>query len=105
MPEKFNKFKPSAIPMEQFNSHLSKESDKDASTIATHFIIILHLLLSKGFISSFLKTVWDHTYGCTNQYHFTSAIYLLSCINLEFLSLSTEMLMYQSTERMSLMVL
>ena len=28
--------------------------------------------------------MWDYTDGCTKQYHCASAIYLLSCIYLEF---------------------
>ena len=37
-------------------------------------------------ISTFLTTMWDHTDGCANQYHFSSAIYyLLSCLALDFI--------------------
>ena len=42
--------RPSTISMVQFNSHLSGESYKDASTTATHIRIILQFLLTKGFI-------------------------------------------------------
>ena len=67
--DKFNKFQPLNIPMEQFRSCLSDESYQYASTTATHPHIILRLLLSKGFMDSLLKTVWDHTAGYANHYH------------------------------------
>ena len=35
-------------------------------------------------ISSFLITLWDHTYGCAKYYHYTSDIYLLSYLDLYF---------------------
>ena len=65
----FNKFKPSTIPMAQFHYHLSDESDQDASTTATHLCIILKFLLTEKMISPYLTTMWDHTDGCSKQYH------------------------------------
>ena len=35
-------------------------------------------------ISPYLTTMWYHMDGCTNQYPFTSDIYLLSCLALNF---------------------
>ena len=35
-------------------------------------------------IALLLKTLWDHTDGCAKKYHCASAIYLLSCLALEF---------------------
>ena len=35
-------------------------------------------------IAPYLTTMWDHTYGCVKQYRCASAIYLLSCLALEF---------------------
>ena len=39
----FKKLEPSTTPMTQLHYHLSDESEKDASTIATHINIILCL--------------------------------------------------------------
>ena len=71
-----NKLKPSTIPMTQFHSSLSDESDQDAITTATHLCIIIQFILTKVMITSLLTTVWDHMDGCV------SSIYLLSCIDL-----------------------
>ena len=79
--DQFNKSKPSTIHMAQFHSHLSDEIDQDASTTATHICIIIFLLLSKGFINSFLTSMWDHMDSCANQYNFSYGIYLLSCLD------------------------
>ena len=38
----------------------------------------------KKMIAPLLTTMWDHTDGCTNQYRCASAVYLISCIALEF---------------------
>ena len=75
--EHFNKLKLSTIPMAQFHYYLSYKSDQDSSTTATRTHILLRFFLTKGMIAPFLTTMWDHT-GCA------SAIYLLSCLALEF---------------------
>ena len=31
-----------------------------------------------------LKTIWDNSDGCAKEYHFSPAVYLLSCPSLEF---------------------
>ena len=49
----FNIFKPSAIHMSQFYSHLSDDIDQYASNYTTHLCIITCLFISKGFITSF----------------------------------------------------
>ena len=82
--DKFNKFQPLNIPMEQFRSCLSDESYQYASTTETQNFIILQFLLAKTMMAPFLATMWDHTNGCTNWYCFASAIYVLSCLTLEF---------------------
>ena len=43
--KKFNKLKPLTIPMEQFHSQLSDESDQDVSTNVTHIFILLRLII------------------------------------------------------------
>ena len=48
----FNKFKPSTIPMELFNSHLSDESDQGTRTNATYLRIILQFFINEGYIAS-----------------------------------------------------
>ena len=68
--------------MVQFSSHLLYESDQDTSTNATHLCILLHLIISNGFIDSYLKTMLDHIYGCEKQYSCAYDIYVLSCIAL-----------------------
>ena len=78
----FNKLKPSTIPMEQFHSRLSDESDQYASTTTTHLCIILQFFLTRQMISPFLITIWYHTDGCANKYRCESDIYLLSCLAL-----------------------
>ena len=35
-------------------------------------------------IAPYLTTMWDPTDGCANPYIFASAVYLLSCLALEF---------------------
>ena len=80
----FNKLKPSTIYMSQFHSHLSDEIDQDAINTTTHLHINLQFLLTKKIIYPFLINMWDHTDGCAYQYCCASAIYLLSCIALEF---------------------
>ena len=45
--EKFNKLKPSTIPMEEFHSGLPDEIDQDAINTATHLHIIRRFLLAK----------------------------------------------------------
>ena len=78
----FNKFKPSTIPMENFHSNVSDESDQDASTTETHLCIIIQFLLTNWMISPLLTTMWDHTDGCANKYCCAYNIYLLSCLDL-----------------------
>ena len=68
--------------MTQFHSRLSDESDQYASTTAMHLHIILHFLLSKGFIASLLTTMRDNTYVFIKQYSCASTIYLLSRLGL-----------------------
>ena len=70
--------------MAPFNYHLSDVSDQDAITNVTHICIIPQFILTKQTLSPFLTTLWDHTDGCANHYCCASAIYLLSCIALEF---------------------
>ena len=48
--ENFNRFKSATIPMAQFHSRLSDKSDQNDSTTATHPLIVIIFLLSKGFI-------------------------------------------------------
>ena len=69
--------------MSKLHSCLSYDIYQDAITTAKNIFIIIRSLLSKGFIYSFLKTMWDHTDGCAKQYHCKSYVYLLSCIALE----------------------
>ena len=80
----FHKLKPSTTAMVQFHSHLSHESDQDAKTTATHIHIILESIISKGFVSSLLTTMWYHKYGCVNKYHCAYCIHLISYLALEF---------------------
>ena len=80
----FNNLKPSTITMAQCHSHLSDKSYQDASTTTTYLCILLQFLLAKKMISTFLTIMWDHTDDCANQYCCASAIYLLSCLTLEF---------------------
>ena len=75
--DNFNKLKPSTIPMEKSQYHLSDERDQDDITTTTHICILLQLIISKGFIASFSTTMWYHTDGCTNQYRCTSDICLI----------------------------
>ena len=49
--KRFNLFKPSTIPMAQFYSDLSDESDQDYSTTETYILIILSFIPSKVFIA------------------------------------------------------
>ena len=72
------------IPIAQFHSHLSGVSYQDASTTATYLHIILQFFLTKEMINPFLTAMWDHMDGYVNQYCCASAIYILSCIALEF---------------------
>ena len=76
-------FKPSTINLSQFHPHVSDESDQDARNTTLHIWIILWFIIYKGFISSLLATMWDHTDGCAKQYICSYDIYLLSCIYLE----------------------
>ena len=70
--------------MAQYHSRLSDESGQDSSNTATHLHILLCFLFSKGFITAFFVTMWDHTDVCVKQYHCPSGVYLLSCLSLEF---------------------
>ena len=74
------KFKPSTINMAHFNSCLSDKIDQHVMTTDTHISIILQLIISKGFVASFLKTIWDGTDSFANQYPCAYSIYLLSYI-------------------------
>ena len=58
--------------------------------------IIIHFLIYKGFIASFLATMWDHMDGFTKQYRCESSTYLISCNYFEFLSLFTYKLVNQA---------
>ena len=69
--------------MAQFHSHLSDESDQGDRTIGTNLRMLLNFILTKQMIYPFLTSTWDHTNGCTKQYHCASAIYILSCHDLE----------------------
>ena len=44
----FNKLKPSTIPMAQFHSQLSDESDHDARTTATNLLILIQFIITKN---------------------------------------------------------
>ena len=77
-----NKFKPSTIRMGKFHHHSSNKSDQDTRTTATHLHIFICLFSYEGFTTPFLKTTWDHTDGCTKQYHCKNSIYLLYCLDL-----------------------
>ena len=44
---KFNKLKPPTIPMAQFYSSLSNNSDQYSSTTETHLCIIIQFILTK----------------------------------------------------------
>ena len=101
--EDFNKLKPSTISMAQFHSHLSDGSYQDTNTTATYLHIILHLLLSKWFIASFLTTIWDNTDGCTKQYCCASAIG--PCPDVDFLLLLKNRLVYLYTKNTLLLIL
>ena len=79
--DNFNTFKPSTLPMAQFYSHLSDESNQDARTIEIYLIVLLQFLLYGGLISTI---IWYHIYGCKNQYNLASYIYILSYIALYF---------------------
>ena len=79
-----NKLKPSTIPMAQFHYSLSDESDQDSSTTATHLCIVIQFILANKTIYPYFTTIWDHTNGCANRYRCETAIYLLSCLALEF---------------------
>ena len=46
--DQFKKWKPFTIPMGKFNSHLSDESDQDASATATNLHIIIKLIRKKN---------------------------------------------------------
>ena len=81
----FNKLKSSTIPMAQFSSCLFYESDQDDRTTAKNLRIIFQLLLTKGFIATFLTIMWDHMNGFAKQYCCASDIYLLTCFALEFI--------------------
>ena len=70
--------------MVQFNYHLLDESDQDAINTATHIGVLIFFLISKVSISSLFTTMWDHTDGCTKQYHYESYIYLRSFLDLQF---------------------
>ena len=70
--------------MELFYSCLSDVSDQYGSTTATYFRILLQFLITKEFIASFLKTVCDHTDGCSKHYRRAYSIYLLTFIYLPF---------------------
>ena len=70
--------------MAQFHSRLSDEVNQDASTTVTHVCIILQSILTKGLLAPFLTTVLNNTDGCAKQYRCEYAIYLLSCIALEY---------------------
>ena len=61
--EHFKKMKPSNIPMAQFHSRLSDESDQDYRTTVAHPRIILLFIITKQMISPLLTTMWDHMYG------------------------------------------
>ena len=78
------KLKPATICMSQSHHHLSDENNHDSSTTEMNFCILPQFILSKYFISSLLKTMWYHMNGYTNNYHCTSAIYLLSSLALYF---------------------
>ena len=67
----------------QFHCHLSDGIYQDNSTNTTNIFIFIHFLLSKRYIALFLKTMWDHTDDCANNYCCVSNTYLLSCIFLE----------------------
>ena len=82
--EHFNKLKLYSIPMSQFHSLLSDKIDQDSSTNATYFSILHQFLLTKQVIAPFLTTMWKHTDGCAKQYCCVSAIYLISCLALNF---------------------
>ena len=83
---------------------LSDESNQDDRTTATHLNIIIHFLLSKGFIVSFLETIRYCTDGWSNQYHCASSIYILSYIASELLLLFTEYLLHLYMEIVLLVI-
>ena len=70
--------------MAKFHYRLSNEIDQDYSTTATHLRILLRFLLSNLFIASIFTTMWHHTDCCTKHHRCEYAIYLLSCLTLEF---------------------
>ena len=72
----FNKFKPSIIPMKKKHYYFSDKIGQAASTTAKNIFIIINFILSKGFIASFLTTIWYQKYGFTNQYNCESTIYM-----------------------------
>ena len=55
--------------MSQFHYNLSDESDKHASTNATHIGIIPRSISPKEFIASLLKTMCDHIDFYEKNYH------------------------------------
>ena len=89
--------------MSQFYSRLSDKIDQDASTLATHLCIIIFLLISKGFIASFLASMWYYTESGTKHYRFVTSVYLHSCIFI-FLALLAEQLVHLDIEKMLLVV-
>ena len=66
------------------NALLPDESDQDAITTVIHIFIVLHLLISKGFINLFLKIMWYIRDILSKEYRCKSTIYLLYCLDLEF---------------------
>ena len=70
--------------MSQFHSNLYYESDQGSITTATHLRILLQFTITKWMIAPFLANMWYHIDGCKNQYRCACAIYLISCIDLEF---------------------
>ena len=90
--------------MEKFHSVLSDESYQDARTNETHIHIVLQLIITKGFIASFLTTMWYHTGGFSKQYCYSYSIYILLCIPLDYLILLTYQLVNLYMENILLMV-
>ena len=61
-----------------FHSFLSDDSKQDAVTTTSHKKNLIEILREKKVLTSTLRTVWENTDGCAEQYICALALYLMS---------------------------
>ena len=66
---------------EVFHSFLSGDSKQDAATTTSHRKLLISLLKNKKVLTTPLRTIWENTDGCAEQYRCVSVLYLISVMS------------------------